>query len=468
MKQSSRFAGIGLGVVACLLCLASLALAPLAEARADDPTQALVDYVALEDDSFEWHVRQRTRLGNCDAVELTMTSQTWRGMTWQHRLFLIVPDNIADDADALLVIEGGRWSDSDAEPLAEGAPPAYPREATMLATFAQQLRAPVAILLNVPRQPIFNGRREDQAIAYTFDHYLNTGEQDWPLLLPMVKSAVRGMDAVQAFAKEDRGLQIDQFTVTGASKRGWTAWLAGAVDDRVMALAPMVIDMLNINEQFPHQVESWGVFSPRIDDYTKIDLANRIMTPRGQELRQIVDPHAYLDRLTQPKMVLLGTNDGYWTLDALNLYWDDLEGEKFIVYVPNADHDLSMDWQRILGGLQALHRHAVGEQALPELQWSYASTTEGVTLSIEPGESVSRVRLWSATADSRDFRKARWTSRNLAADDDGHYIAEVETPEQGYLAVYAELTYPRQLLPLHLATTIRMLPSGDEASVDAN
>jgi PhoPQ-activated pathogenicity-related protein len=39
-------------------------------------------------------------------------------------------------------------------------------------------------------------RREGAFIAYTCDHFPASGETDWPLLLPMVESAVRAMDAI--------------------------------------------------------------------------------------------------------------------------------------------------------------------------------------------------------------------------------------------------------------------------------
>lgn len=440
--------------------VAVLPWAPIA--RGQDAGDALRSYVSSPDTSYGWTLRQRTRLGQSDCVELTLTSQTWKGIAWKHRLFLIVPDGVKGEADALLVIEGGRWKDSHAQPLKSGEP-AYPKQAILLAGLAQQIQCPLAVVLNVPQQPIFGGKTEDAIIAYTFDEYLKTGEPDWPLLLPMVKSAVRAMDAVQAFAKEDRGLIIDRFTVTGASKRGWTTWLTAVADSRVMALAPMVIDMLNMAEQLPHQHASWGSYSDRIHDYTDIDLPARIDSPRGRELLRIVDPYAYRDAVTQPKLLLLGTNDGFWTLDALNLYWEGLEGDKHIVYVPNADHDLAMDWRRVFGGVRALHRHAAGVEALPPLTWRYDEGDAGVTLTVEPGEKVSQVVLWSATSPTRDFRQARWSPRPLTPHAPGRYVAQLPPPSQGYVAAFAEVTYPRDVLPLSLSTTIRIVGDAEKS-----
>lgn len=47
---------------------------------------------------------------------------------------------------------------------------------------------------------------------------------------------------------------VEKFLVSGASKRGWTAWLVGGVDDRVVAIAPIVMDMLNFQPVGGHAV----------------------------------------------------------------------------------------------------------------------------------------------------------------------------------------------------------------------
>jgi len=71
------------------------------------------------------------------------------------------------------------------------------KQIQQLTDLAEHLQAPVAVLLQVPEEPIFGGLVEDQIISYTFAQFFLTNDPEWLLLLPMTKSAVRGMDAVQ-------------------------------------------------------------------------------------------------------------------------------------------------------------------------------------------------------------------------------------------------------------------------------
>ena len=157
----------------------------------------------------------------------------------------------------------------------------------------------------------------------------------------MVKSAVRGMDAVQAFAQKDFGQKIERFVVSGASKRGWTTWLTAAVDPRVQAIAPQVIDMLNMKVQTQWAQKMYGRQSERIRDYTELGLVERMDDPRMVELRSWVDPYSYRARYKMPKLLLLGTNDPYWVVDSLRHYWNDLPEPKLVFQTPNAGHDLA-------------------------------------------------------------------------------------------------------------------------------
>ena len=199
--------------------------------------------------------------------------------------------------------------------------------------------ARVAVLRQVPNQPLLGDKTEDELIAETFVRYLQTKDENWPLLFPMTKSAVRAMDALQAFTKE-KGRPVERFVVTGGSKRGWTTWLTGAVDDRVVAIAPMVIVMLNTEKQGPNQLEVWGKYSEQIGDYVERGLTEKTDNPDLTKLWKMVDPFTYRDRLTKPKLLVNGTNDRYWTLNALDFYWSELKGPKYLVELPNAGHGL--------------------------------------------------------------------------------------------------------------------------------
>ena len=344
------------------------------------------------------------KLDGTDYVQVLLTSQTWRDIAWKHQLVVFRPAKVeASTRQALLFIDGGRWN-----PKYENAQQDLPREASVFTRLANAIRAPVAVVREVPFQPLFE-RREDALIAYTFDSFLNTGDTDWPLLLPMVKSAARAMDAVQQIAQERWHIPIERFTVTGASKRGWTSWLTAAVDARVAGVAPMVIDMLNMRAQINLQRATFGDLSEEINDYSGIDLPGRIDSDLGHKLVGMVDPYSYRASLVQPKLILLGTNDRYWPLDALKLYWDGLPEPKRVLYMPNQGHSLR-DVDRLIGGLAALHRYSAHGQTLPELSWSWnTAATDRLELTVHSSRRPRELTAWSASSTTRDFRDAHWS-----------------------------------------------------------
>jgi PhoPQ-activated pathogenicity-related protein len=278
----------------------------------------------------------------------------------------------------------------------------------------------------------------------------------------MVKSAVKGMDATQEAVKKEWGLDVKSFTITGASKRGWTTWLTGAVDDRAVAIAPMVIDMLNMSQHTKLQRASFGGQpSEQIDEYRGLD--QQIDTPRGLALRKLVDPWEYRERLTQPKLVILGTNDRYWPLDACNLYWDGLPGEKHLIYVPNNGHGLQ-DRARVIAGLNAINRRVITGKPLPKLEWSFENGSGDVGLSVTSDVKPSRVRAWTAAAKTRDFRESKWTVVN-AERAEAAFVSRLPIPPEGYAAMLGEAVYDEgSENEFSLSTNVRIVPSAPEAA----
>jgi len=404
--------------------------------------QPVFDYVNKPDDSYGWEVTGQQQMQGATLTQLKVTSQTWQGIEWTHRVNIMLPDACTDPSTALMVITGGS---PDGGMM------------VLLSSAAQMVSAPLVVLGDIPNQPLFDDLREDALISYTFAKYLETGDETWPLLFPMTKAAVKTMDAVEEYTADAWPQPIESWITTGASKRGWTTWFTGAVvPDRLKGIVPLVYDNLDLPAQMRHQVEAWGDYSEMIHDYTERGLQQLLQTEEGAQLSAMVDPYSLRDRVTIPKLIMTGTNDPYWPLDAANLYWSDLPEPKYILYVPNAGHGLP-DVERVINGEVGFFKAATGRVPLPQLTWEF---TEGddLTLTIQPGDElpVVRVTQWSATSATRDFRGSEWVTEELAATDAG-YIARVPQPDEGYAALLGEVVYEADGREFPLSTTVRII-----------
>jgi len=409
----------------------------------------LNDYVKRADPAFAWSVEGITAAESGTITTIHLTSQVWQGITWTHNL-TVYEARGAEHPDAMLLfITGG----------STGSRP-KPTDDLIGLTLSSLCGAPVAMLRQVPNQPLLDGKTEDDLISETFLRFLDTKDADWPLLLPMTKSAVAAMDALQAHGKE-KGKSPSKFVVTGASKRGWTTWLVGAVDSRIVGIAPMVIPTLNFRKQNPHQIDVWGKYSEQIDDYVRKGLMKQFDTPEGDRLTRIVDPYYYLPKITAPKLLINGTNDRYWTLDSTNLFWDDVAGPKNVVFLPNAGHGLEEHRDYATTGIAALFRHAVTGRAMPEFHASRTIQEDGsvkLTLRFAPEgrDHIQAVTLWRAKSANLDFRESKWTSdppSPIGPAVERHSIV-IQNPEHGNLATFADLTCEVDGFAYHLSTLI--------------
>lgn len=361
----------------------------------------LAEYLSSDNGPFRWRPLGPGRY--------RFLAQEWHGISWEHDLAL--SDGKGDLA--ILVLTGGDPNDLD---LAEQA------------MLARRTALPVATLFHVPNQPI-EDRWEDDLVAYSFERFIETGDSSWPLLLPMVQSAVRAMDVLQD-ATDGR---LKRYLITGLSKRGWTTWLTAAAGDRRIAgIAPMVIDALNFSAQMHHQLDTWGDYSPMIQDYTERGLPSMVDTAEGIALRKIVDPYEYLESIDVPTLIVNGANDPYWQVDALSLYWHDLRQPKWASIVPNAGHLLGDKVQQH-AALCAFARCLAGRSEMPHGEIGVREQ-EG-RLVIDGGSSQASV--WMARSETLDFRESEWREfgpnnallprdRNVAAFAASRYEAEGE------------------------------------------
>jgi PhoPQ-activated pathogenicity-related protein len=418
------------------------AAAPSAPAR----QTALDRYVAAPDPAFRWSI-VATRPGEGHtAYLLDLVSQRWLTTAevdrpeWHHWLTIIEPDTVRHDT-AFVFVTGGDTKKGPPEKTDPG-----------LLDIALTTQSVVVELRMVPNQPlVFAGdggreRKEDEIIAYTWDRFLRTGDEKWPLRLPMTKAVVRAMDAVTAFcARPPEGVaaaKVDRFVVAGASKRGWTTWTTAIVDPRVVAIAPVVIDVLNVEASFDHHYRAYGFYAPSVKDYEDAGIMAWMGTPQFRALMRIEDPYEYRSRLTLPKYLVNATGDQFFLPDSWRFYYDALPGETSVRYVPNADHGLK--GTDALQSVAAFYASILTGTPRPKVTWT--AGTDG-RIRVQADRSPERVLVWRATNPrARDFRLETlgpvFTSEPLTPVAPGTWETTIAAPAAGWTAGLVELRFP--------------------------
>src|SRR5262249_40373386 len=83
------------------LCVALLA-GLLPTARAD-----LREYLKKEEPAYSWKLEKNDTLANGKVYTLNLVSQTWQGITWEHKLVILQPNNVKPSSTMLLLNTGG-------------------------------------------------------------------------------------------------------------------------------------------------------------------------------------------------------------------------------------------------------------------------------------------------------------------------------------------------------------------------
>jgi PhoPQ-activated pathogenicity-related protein len=410
------------------------------------------------------------------ATLLEMTSQRWltekevERPLWTHWLTVVrpspkpsgeggpKPSGEGGPSDvALMFITGGS---NDKQPPAR--PPAWLVEA------ARETGTVTAELRLVPNQPVVftddpahKPRSEDDFIAYTWDKYLRTGDDRWPARLPMTKSAVRAMDAITEFTSSPAGgaRPVSRFVVSGASKRGWTTWTTAAVDRRVIAIAPAVIDMLNVEPSFLHHWRVYGAWSDAVKDYVEQGIMDWMGTPQFHALMRIEEPYEYRERLTMPKFLLNASGDQFFLPDSSQFYFDDLRGETHLRYVANASH--SLEKTDALESLQAFYSAIVRGVPRPGMKWRFE---DDGSIKVVTTERPDAVVVWQAVNPAaRNFRQDAigdaYVSTPLTPSGPNTWVARVTKPPSGWTAFFVEMSFPSGgRYPFKFTSGVRVLP----------
>lgn len=391
----------------------------------------LDDYVNRDDGHFSYVKLNHTVKGDGFTAEFyNMTSQKWMTEAetnrpiWWHFMAVVIPDNIDNTVDSSFLYITGNSNDHP-----DDIPKADDEDFVAVQILAMAARCPGVVLWQVPNQPITyvddpwhaGGRKEDASIAITWWHFMhNPSKPDYVLELPMTKSAVKAMDALELIFPTLLGRNIGKFIVAGASKRGWTTWLAGAVEavakNRVIAIIPIVLDAIHINDFLRRQFTFYGAWTFALKDYYNCNVTIDFQLPTAKTLWELVDPWYYRDRLTMPKLAINAGGDEFQMPDDQRFWGKDMPADMHFLLVKNAEHSMATGLLELLPSAGAFAMSVQHNWTRPVITWDINEPNGAVTFNADRAPATVDITFCdSADGVSKGRRDFRWAALNVSS-----------------------------------------------------
>ncbi|EJY5484611.1 PhoPQ-regulated protein [Salmonella enterica subsp. enterica serovar Infantis] len=435
---------------------AGLALSAGENNKNIDLTHVISDYrISLTSLPLDYSLLEKKQRPGVMLQRFNLNSQTWspQGVVsperWQNGVDIYIPDS-AREKNALVVINNGSNNNGSGTPV---APTNFNEEE--LSRIAIATRTVVISVSNVPNQVLsYQGVTtplgEDNSVAYSWKLFIGDTHkyQDASLHIPMAASVSQ---AFRLAKKELTQQNINKFIVTGASKRGWAAWLTALSDPDVGAVVPFAMDLLNTQKSLEHMYQSYGKNWPvAFYPYYNQGIDQQVGTDKFARLMRLEDPLTYLntdmgDRLKIDKYIINASGDDFYVPDNSHFYYGLLPGSKSLRVVPNSTHNgiLSVAEQSLITFVNRFQE----KQKLPEITENVQSRGDGKKeLVVNFSEKPVAILQWTArNPAARDFRYAcdiKYNSVPVSlATGDNTLSISLTTPDSGWQATYIEATY---------------------------
>ena len=416
---------------------------------------SMSDYIESTKNEFSYDIQEVIYEENWTGYHIKMISGEWLDskkvdqVEWWHYVDIIIPKQTTSST-GIMFIDGGEKSED------------YFRLDAQSIRNAIKTEAVIVNVSNIPFQPLNflsseqDSFEEDDLIAFAWNKFLKQGAKqkdvEWLPRFPMTRAIVRAMDLAQEIVLQN-DIVVKDFVVSGASKRGWTAWTTAAVDSRVKAVVPMVIDMLNLVPSFENHYRSYGEFSPAVQEYVNYNIQDWLGTEEFQVLMSYIEPFSFIDKFTMPKYIINAGSDEFFSTDSWRFYYDKLPGEKIIRYVPNKNH--SLDGRYLTEDLVSYFYRVINDIEIPSLSWNLSDNKLIAELDYDGDYDVS---VWTAkNDDGRDFRLWEegelWEETSIGKLANNKYELNVSSNLKGYKATMIEFTIdPKSEFPLIIST----------------
>ncbi|XZS54351.1 PhoPQ-activated protein PqaA family protein (plasmid) [Salmonella enterica] len=435
---------------------AGLALSAGENNKNIDLTHVISDYrISLTSLPLDYSLLEKKQRPGVMLQRFNLNSQTWspQGVVsperWQNGVDIYIPDS-AREKNALVVINNGSNNNGSGTPV---APTNFNEEE--LSRIAIATRTVVISVSNVPNQVLsYQGVTtplgEDNSVAYSWKLFIGDTHkyQDASLHIPMAASVSQ---AFRLAKKELTQQNINKFIVTGASKRGWAAWLTALSAPDVGAVVPFAMDLLNTQKSLEHMYQSYGKNWPvAFYPYYNQGIDQQVGTDKFARLMRLDYPLTYLntdmgDRLKIDKYIINASGDDFYVPDNSHFYYGLLPGSKSLRVVPNSTHNgiLSVAEQSLITFVNRFQE----KQKLPEITENVQSRGDGKKeLVVNFSEKPVAILQWTArNPAARDFRYAcdiKYNSVPVSlATGDNTLSISLTTPDSGWQATYIEATF---------------------------
>ena len=416
---------------------------------------SMSDYIESTKNEFSYDIQEVIYEENWTGYHIKMISGEWLDskkvdqVEWWHYVDIIIPKQTTSST-GIMFIDGGEKSED------------YFRIDAQSIRNAIKTQSVIVNISNIPFQPLNflsseqDSFEEDDLIAFAWNKFLKQGAKqkdvEWLPRFPMTRAIVRAMDLAQEIVLQN-DIVVKDFVVSGASKRGWTAWTTAAVDSRVKAVVPMVIDMLNLVPSFENHYRSYGEFSPAVQEYVNYNIQDWLGTEEFKVLMSYIEPFSFIDKFTMPKYIINAGSDEFFSTDSWRFYYDKLPGEKIIRYVPNKNH--SLDGRYLTEDLVSYFYRVINDIEIPSLSWNLSDNKLIAELDYDGDYDVS---VWTAkNDDGRDFRLWEegelWEETSIGKLANNKYELNVSSNLKGYKAKMIEFTIdPESEFPLIIST----------------
>ena len=416
---------------------------------------SMSDYIESTKNEFSYDIQEVIYEEDWTGYHIKMISGEWLDskkvdqVEWWHYVDIIIPKQTTSST-GIMFIDGGEKSDD------------YFRLDAQSIGNAIKTESVIVNVSNIPFQPLNflsseqDSFEEDDLIAFAWNKFLKQGAKqkdvEWLPRFPMTRAIVRAMDLAQEIILQN-DIVVKDFVVSGASKRGWTAWTTAAVDSRVKAVVPMVIDMLNLVPSFENHYRSYGEFSPAVQEYVNYNIQDWLGTEEFKVLMSYIEPFSFIDKFTMPKYIINAGSDEFFSTDSWRFYYDKLPGEKIIRYVPNKNH--SLDGRYLTEDLVSYFYRVINDIEIPSLSWNLSDNKLIAELDYDGDYDVS---VWTAKNDNgRDFRLWEegelWEETSIGKLANNKYELNVSSNLKGYKATMIEFTIdPESEFPLIIST----------------